>query len=68
MREHKELAGRRSVDFTDEVIASFDAVLISTDHDQVDYGVLARNARLIIDTRNAMARHGHSHLENVVKA
>ena len=31
-----------------------DAVLILTDHTQVDYGLVGREARLVIDTRNAM--------------
>jgi UDP-N-acetyl-D-glucosamine dehydrogenase len=65
-REHPEFAGRASVDLSAESLAAFDAVLISTDHDAVDYGLLA-GARLIVDTRNAMARHGHVSA-NVVKA
>ena len=44
-----------------------DAVLISTDHDNVDYGLLLKASPLIIDTRNAMARRGLTG-ENVVKA
>jgi UDP-N-acetyl-D-glucosamine dehydrogenase len=59
-REHPELAGRRSVDLTDEAIGLFDAVLIATDHDAVDYGALARSARLIVDTRNVLGRSGLS--------
>ena len=52
-REHSELAGRRSVDI--ERAATSDAVLIVTDHDAVDYEELASRAKLIVDTRNAMA-------------
>jgi UDP-N-acetyl-D-glucosamine dehydrogenase len=37
---------------------AFDAVLIATDHDAVDYAALARWAPLIVDTRNAFARRG----------
>jgi len=39
-----------------ESIAAMDAVLIVTDHNAVDYNLIGRHARLIIDTRNAMAR------------
>ena len=53
-REHSELAGRESLDLTPEAISQMDAVLISTNHDGVDYQILADNAKLIIDTRNAM--------------
>ena len=39
----------------------------ATDHDNVDYGLVAANARLIIDTRNVMARTGLTNAR-VVKA
>ena len=57
-REHGALAGRRSTALTPEVIAAFDAVLIATDHDEVDTAALAASARLVVDTRNACARAG----------
>jgi UDP-N-acetyl-D-glucosamine dehydrogenase len=39
---------------TPETISQADAVLISTNHDGLDYQMMADNATLIIDTRNAM--------------
>jgi UDP-N-acetyl-D-glucosamine dehydrogenase len=57
-REHAALAGRRSIALTDEAVAGFDAVLIATDHDAIDYARLAGAARLIVDTRNVCARAG----------
>ncbi|MCA6326781.1 nucleotide sugar dehydrogenase [Phenylobacterium sp.] len=57
-REHPGLADRRSVDLTEAALAGYDAVLIATDHDAVDYALLSRAARLVVDTRNAMARRG----------
>jgi len=66
-RNHAGLAGRRSATLSAETIASFDAVLISTDHDAVDYGLVLANARLIVDTRNVMARKGLTG-DNIVKA
>jgi len=65
-REHAELAGRRSIEWDAARIASYDAVLISTDHDNVDYSAL-RAAKLVVDTRNVCARHGVNG-PNVVKA
>jgi len=53
-RQHGDLAGRESLDLTPAKISQFDAVLISTNHDDLDYQMLADNAKLIIDTRNAM--------------
>lgn len=46
---------KSSVSLNSEVIKRFDAVLIATRHKAVDYQMLADHARLIIDTRNAMA-------------
>ncbi len=64
-REHPSLAGRRSVPL-DEV-ASYDAVLIATDHAAVDHAAVIRAARLVVDTRNAAARAGITDAK-VVKA
>ncbi|MDQ5852888.1 MAG: nucleotide sugar dehydrogenase [Chloroflexota bacterium] len=66
-REHAPLAGRTSVPLTRETIASYDAVLISTDHDAVDYRVVAENAKITVDTRNACARAG-VRSDRIVKA
>jgi UDP-N-acetyl-D-glucosamine dehydrogenase len=54
-REHGHWAGTRSVAWTPEVLKSFDIVLISTQHEAVDYRQLAECADCIVDTRNAMA-------------
>lgn len=66
-REHAEFKGRRSVALSADAVAVYDAVLISTDHDTVDYALLAAKARLIIDTRNVFAKKGLTN-ERVVKA
>jgi UDP-N-acetyl-D-glucosamine dehydrogenase len=66
-REHASLAGRRSRPLSPEMIGDYDAVLIATDHDSVDYKSLAGHARLVIDTRNACARAGATG-EHIVKA
>lgn len=54
-REHGHWAGTKSVPWERETIASYDAVLIATAHDRVNYCELADWAECIIDTRNAMA-------------
>lgn len=46
--------GLTSVDLTPQNLASFDVVVISTNHSAFDYAAVARHARLIVDTRNAM--------------
>ncbi|MGB4594030.1 MAG: nucleotide sugar dehydrogenase [Coriobacteriia bacterium] len=42
------------VDLTAETIAAVDAVLVITDHRNVDYALVADKARLVLDTRNAL--------------
>jgi UDP-N-acetyl-D-glucosamine dehydrogenase len=66
-REHSRFAGRRSVPLHAETIASFDAVIIATDHDAIDYGEMFNHARLIVDSRNAMGTRGMA-APHVVKA
>ncbi|MGY4513595.1 nucleotide sugar dehydrogenase [Bradyrhizobium sp. WSM1417] len=56
-REHGDLANRKSIAFGPE-IDSYDAVLIATDHDDVDYAALVKWARLVVDTRNACGKRG----------
>jgi UDP-N-acetyl-D-glucosamine dehydrogenase len=53
-RAHEKFAGRVSTELNAQIIAGFDAVVIVTDHDAVDYTMLGEHARLIVDTRNAM--------------
>jgi UDP-N-acetyl-D-glucosamine dehydrogenase len=52
-REHRQFAGRSSTPLTAETLESFDAVLVITRHQAVDWPLLARSASLLIDTRNA---------------
>jgi len=40
-----------SVDLTIENLASYDCVLIATNHDAFDYGTILEHASLIVDTR-----------------
>jgi UDP-N-acetyl-D-glucosamine dehydrogenase len=54
-REHGEFTGRTSVDLSVKTLSQFDVVLLSTDHDDVDYTMVAEHAALIVDTRNRMA-------------
>ena len=54
-REHAHWAGRKSVQWNRDTIASYDLVLISTAHKAVNYQELAAWAQSIVDTRNAMA-------------
>lgn len=48
--------GLHSVALDEAALAGADAVVIVTDHDAVDYAMVAAKATLVVDTRNAMAR------------
>jgi UDP-N-acetyl-D-glucosamine dehydrogenase len=62
MREHHfDLS---SVDLTPESIASYDALLLATNHDAFDYEMIQQHARLIVDTRGVYLKPA----ANVVKA
>jgi UDP-N-acetyl-D-glucosamine dehydrogenase len=54
-REHSQWAGKKSVRWNRATVASFDLVLIATNHSSVNYRELADWADCIVDTRNAMA-------------
>ena len=53
-REHAEYTGRNSVEWNQDTISAFDAVLIATNHSDINYKELADWSRCLIDTRNAM--------------
>lgn len=55
-REHAHYTGRQSVALTAEGLSAYDAALVCTDHDAVDYQLLTDNVPLIVDTRNAMRK------------
>lgn len=54
-REHAHFAGRESLPLTEESVAGFDLVLLATHHQAVDYPLVAKNAALVVDSRNALA-------------
>lgn len=45
-----------SIDLTKESISKYDLVVLSTDHEAFNYEMIARNSKLIIDTRNAFEK------------
>jgi UDP-N-acetyl-D-glucosamine dehydrogenase len=57
-----------SVPFTDAALEAADAVMVVTDHSSIDYGRVCKNAKLVIDTRNACARHEATHPERALVA
>jgi UDP-N-acetyl-D-glucosamine dehydrogenase len=66
-REHPKLSGMASIVLSPDTIATYDAVLVSTDHDDVDYDMLVANAKVVVDTRNA-TKSVTAHRDKIVKA
>lgn len=58
---HFDLA---SLDLTPATLASYDCLLLATDHDKFDYAAIKRHARLIVDTRGRYREHA----DNIVQA
>lgn len=54
----------KSVALTGKSLASYDAVLLATNHDGFDYPLIARHAKLVVDTRGVYRKPR----KNVVKA
>jgi UDP-N-acetyl-D-glucosamine dehydrogenase len=51
-RAHPGLAGMRSVAISPSTVAFYDAILIVTDHTEIDWQSLVDAAQLVVDTRN----------------
>ncbi|QDK37506.1 nucleotide sugar dehydrogenase [Bdellovibrio sp. NC01] len=62
MREHS--FNLKSVDLNEQVIASYDCVVLTTDHDKFNYDMILKNAKLVVDTRGKYRKTS----ANLVKA
>jgi UDP-N-acetyl-D-glucosamine dehydrogenase len=47
----------KSVPLDERTVAAADCVIIATDHSTLDYGLIARAARRVVDTRNVLRRN-----------
>jgi UDP-N-acetyl-D-glucosamine dehydrogenase len=63
---HREYPGMslKSVPLTAKRLRQADAVIIATDHTSYDFGWIVKNAKLVVDTRNAVKTRS----KNVIKA
>lgn len=60
MREYRVYESRKATDPATLKTGDYLAVLIATDHDQIDYNALMQLGCPVVDTRNAIARRGLS--------
>ncbi|MCK4910292.1 MAG: nucleotide sugar dehydrogenase [Thermodesulfovibrionales bacterium] len=57
-RKYSLMEKKDSVELTAEGLASYDCVLVATDHSEYDPGFIAEHARLVVDTRNLIKDPG----------
>ena len=62
---HYDFSNMKSVELSPERLATYDCVLIATDHSSYDYDAIVRHSKLVVDTRNA-TRHVKQDREKVV--
>lgn len=64
-RHSPEKSGMASVDLTPENVAKYDVVLIVTDHTKVDYALIAKHAKLIVDSRGVYQHPDRARIEGL---
>lgn len=57
-----------SVELTPETLASYDAVIVSTNHAAFDYAMIAAHAKLVVDARDAMRDYASEMGDRLVRA
>jgi UDP-N-acetyl-D-glucosamine dehydrogenase len=62
---HYDYSQMKSVDLSPERLASYDCLLIATDHTSYDYEAIVRHSKLVVDTRNA-TRHVKLNRDRIV--
>ncbi len=67
-REHPAFVGTSSIVWSPEILAEYDAVLVATDHSNIDWQMLADSSKLIVDTRNVMKECNSPEGNVIVKA
>jgi len=61
-RNNKTDLKLKSINFSLKSLEKYDCVLILTDHSEFDYEKIAENAKLIVDTRNAVKSKKHKNV------
>lgn len=69
-REFPELSNIYSIKLSQQNVKLYDAIIICTDHDNIDYQLLVNNSKLIVDTRNATSVVNYNELKynNIIYA
>ena len=57
-RDHPEYTGRTSIEWSPTALKKYDGIIIVTDHDAIDWNLIGDTDAVVVDTRNALVRHG----------
>ncbi|MBY0551203.1 MAG: nucleotide sugar dehydrogenase [Candidatus Obscuribacterales bacterium] len=57
----------KSIPLSAQMLASYDCVVVATDHSSYDWQLISNNAKLIIDTRNAL-KHAKNRRAHIIKS
>lgn len=68
LRDHPEIQGMKSVPWTREALSTYDAALIATDHDRMNYRLLCEAVPVVVDTRNATSDMQDEFKDKIIKA
>jgi UDP-N-acetyl-D-glucosamine dehydrogenase len=53
---HYDYSDKKSIPLDAKTLASYDCVIIATDHSSYDYAAIVESAQLVVDTRNTTRR------------
>jgi len=62
MRHYPDLPAMRSVELSAQTLGGYDCVLIATNHDAYDWAMVAKHAKLVVDSRGAMRGYSGEHI------
>jgi len=66
--DHASFEGRKSTKWTPESLSVYDAAIVATDHDRVDYAMMLKSVPFVVDTRNATAMLQGEYGDKIIKA
>ena len=61
-RHYPNLKNKSNKSINSKMIKSYDLIVILTDHDYLDYEMIKKNSKLIIDTRNVFNFSKRKHI------
>ena len=67
-REFAQFTGMKSIEWTADNLRLYDAALIITDHDDLDWNLLVEHSKLILDTRNVLKNWQDDFCDKIVRA